>query len=155
MYRQSEKMLNNNISSTYPYNMTNFGPLTAETRSGVWGTLQILTGFASCLHYCSDVTHDHRRSTKLCSCTMFGRILGGTLYIHFRGFLPPDGILSGVKFTLRPSLAFSYIGSVGLLHGTPAAGVSQALRCGTRNRITELSERAPPIFGWAAITLGI
>ena len=26
---------------------------------------------------------------------------------------------------------------------------------GTRNGITELSQRAPPIFGWAAITFGI
>ena len=42
-----------------------------------------------------------------------------------------------------------------LLHSTPAAGVSQPLRHGTRNGITELSLRAPPIFGWAAITLGI
>jgi len=42
-----------------------------------------------------------------------------------------------------------------LLHGTPAAGLSQNLRHGTRNGITELSQRAPPIFGWAAITLGI
>jgi len=32
-----------------------------------------------------------------------------------------------------------------LLHGTPAAGVSQTLRHGTRNGITELSLRAPPI----------
>jgi len=71
-------------------------------------------------------------------------------YIHFRGLLPPGAILSDAKFTLRPSLAFSY---VALLHGTPAAGVR--LRRGTRNGITELSQRAPPIFGWAAITLGI
>ena len=42
-----------------------------------------------------------------------------------------------------------------LLHGTPAAGVSQTLRRGTRNGITQLSQRAPPIFGRAAITLGI
>jgi len=42
-----------------------------------------------------------------------------------------------------------------LLHGTPAAGVSQTLRRGTRNGIKELSQTAPPIFGWAAITLGI
>jgi len=27
--------------------------------------------------------------------------------------------------------------------------------CCTRNGITELSQRAPPIFGWAAITMGI
>jgi len=43
---------------------------------------------------------------------MLGRLLGSTLYIHFRGLLPPDGILPGAAFTLRPSLAFSYIGSV-------------------------------------------
>jgi len=42
-----------------------------------------------------------------------------------------------------------------LLHGTAAAGVSQTLRRGPRNGITELSQTAPPIFGWAAITLGI
>jgi len=42
-----------------------------------------------------------------------------------------------------------------LLHGTPAVGVSQTLQHGTRNGITELSLSAPPIFGWAAMTLGI
>ena len=42
-----------------------------------------------------------------------------------------------------------------LLHGTPAAGVSQTLQHGTRNGITELSVQVPPIFGWVAITLGI
>ena len=41
-----------------------------------------------------------------------------------------------------------------LLHDTPAAGVSQTLWRGTRNRITKLPQRAPPIFGRAAITLG-
>ena len=38
---------------------------------------------------------------------------------------------------------------------TLVVGVSQSLRHGTRNGITELSQRAPPMFGWAAITLGI
>jgi len=42
-----------------------------------------------------------------------------------------------------------------LLHGTQAAGDSQTLQRGTRNVITELSQRAPPIFGWAVIRLGI
>jgi len=42
----------------------------------------------------------------------------GTWYIHFRGLLPPGGILPGVKFTLRPSLAFSYIGSVTARHSS-------------------------------------
>ena len=42
-----------------------------------------------------------------------------------------------------------------LLHSTRAAIVSQALQRGRRNGITEVSQRAPPIFGWAAIMLGI
>jgi len=42
-----------------------------------------------------------------------------------------------------------------LLHVTQVVGVSQTLWCGTRNGIKEFSQRAPPIFGRAAITLGI
>jgi len=41
-----------------------------------------------------------------------------TVYIHFRGFLPPNGILPGRKFILRPSLAYSYIGSVSARHSS-------------------------------------
>ena len=67
--------------------------------------------------------------------------------------LPPDGISPRAKFTLHPSLAFSYIGSVTAWHSS--SGVRQTLWHGTRNGITELSQRAPPTFGWAAITLGI
>ena len=33
------------------------------------------------------------------------------------------------------------------LHGTPAAGVSQTLQCGSRIRFSELLHRVPPIFG--------
>ena len=74
-----------------------------------------------------------------------------TLYIHFWGLLPPNRILQDAKLTLRPSLAFSYIGSVMALQQRASA----KLRHGTKNGITELLPRAPPIFGWAAITLGI
>ena len=41
-----------------------------------------------------------------------------TLYIHFWGSLAPDIIFSGAKFTLRPSLAFSYIGSITAQHSS-------------------------------------
>jgi len=34
-----------------------------------------------------------------------------------------------------------------LLHGTPAAGVSQTLRRGKKNAITQLSQRVPLICG--------
>jgi len=62
---------------------------------------------------------------------------------NFNGFrvLPRDIANSlCVQILCSPILA-------ALLHGTPAVGVSQTLRCGTRNGITELPQRAPPIFG--------
>jgi len=40
----------------------------------------------------------------------------GTPYIHFQELLRPDGILPRAKFTLRPSLAISYISSVTARH---------------------------------------
>jgi len=42
-----------NISPTYPHNMANFVPLTAEIGSLVWGGRQISTVFASLQHYCT------------------------------------------------------------------------------------------------------
>jgi len=71
----------------------------------------------------------------------------GTLYIHccpLTEFCPVQNSLC-VQVLHSPILA-------ALLHGIPAAGVSQTLRRGTRNGITELSQTAPPIFGWAAVT---
>jgi len=38
--------------------------------------------------------------------------------IHFWGFLSPNGILPAAEFTLRPSLTFSYIGSVIVRHSS-------------------------------------
>jgi len=102
-------LLNSNMSSTFLHNMANFGPLTAEIGSGVWGTPANFNGF---------------------------RVLPSL--IHFQGLLP----------LYSPMLAV-------LLHGTSAAGVSQTLRHHTKNGITQLSQRTPPIFGRAAITLGI
>jgi len=40
-----KKLLNSNISSARPNNMANFGPLTAEINSGVWGTPANFNGF--------------------------------------------------------------------------------------------------------------
>jgi len=45
-------------------------------------------------------------------------VWAGTLYMHFRRHLPPNGILRGTKFTLHPSLAFSYIGSIAVSHSS-------------------------------------
>jgi len=53
-YRQSEKnLLNINTSSTCPYNMVNFGLLSAEILSLVWGIPANFNGFrvlAALLH---------------------------------------------------------------------------------------------------------
>jgi len=57
---------------------------------------------------CTDVAQ--RRLTKLC--TTFGRLLRWYTIYTFSGALAPNGILPCAVFTLRPSLAFSYIGSV-------------------------------------------
>ena len=62
------------------------------------------------------------------------------------------GVLPGAKVILRLSLR-SFTLAV-LLQCTPAAGISE-MRLGARNGITELLQMASPIFGWAAITLGI
>jgi len=52
---------------------------------------------------------------------MFGCLLGyDTVYI-FLGALAPDKILPSAKFTLLPSLAFSYIGSFTTLQQQAAA----------------------------------
>jgi len=75
---------------------------------------QISTRFASSVSNCSDVAY--WRPTKLY--TMFGRLLEWYTIYTSSGLLPPDGVLPSVKFTLRPSLAFSYIGSVTARHSS-------------------------------------
>jgi len=46
-YRQLEKnLLSSNISSTCSHNMVNFGPLTAEISSVIWGTPPMSMGFS-------------------------------------------------------------------------------------------------------------
>jgi len=42
----------------------------------------------------------------------------GTLYIHFLALLPHNGILPGVKFTLHPSFALSYIARIAARHSS-------------------------------------
>jgi len=129
-----KNLLNNNISSRCPHNMVNFGPLAAEIDWRVWGTPANFNGFrvlASLLHRLAQ-----RRSTKLCR--FFGRLLGWYT-IHFRGLLPGNGILPGAKFTLRPSLAFFYIGSVTARHWSSVRQPNFAAFYKEWNYSTELS----------------
>jgi len=121
--------------------MVNFDPLAAEIGWQVWGTPAnfnefCVFGFVTAAMLLNGGQPNFAQCLAL-SCT-------GTLYIHFRQFLPPDGILPGAKFTLRPSLSFSYIGSVTARHSSS----ERQPNCG-------VEKRAPPIFGRVAITLGI
>ena len=121
--------------------------LAAEIVSGVWGTPANFNGFrvlASLLQ---------RRRSPAANQTLHDVwCLPGCYTIYtFSGALAPGRILPGAKFTLRPRLAFLYIGSVTARHSS----IGRQPNCGEVQGITELSQRAPPIFGWAAITLGI
>jgi len=139
------------MSSTCLRNMVNFGPLMAETSSGVWGTAANINGFRVLPSILQ-----RRRSPEANQTLLDVWPSPGLLHcIHFLELLPPDRILPGAKFTLRPSLAFAYIGSVTARHSSSGCQPSQTLRRRTSNGITELSQTAPPIFGRAAITLGI
>ena len=74
------------------------------------------------------------------------------MYTYILRALAPNGILPVVKFTLRPSLAFSCFGSVTARHSSSG---HQRNFAAWDKEWTALSQRAPPIFGRAAITLGM
>jgi len=143
-------LLNSNTFSTCLHNMVNFSALTAEIGSLVWDTQQISTNFASWRHYCTDV--GHRRPTNFARCLAVS--WAGTLCIHFRRLLP---LTQFFNWQVQNSLCVKvlrYPILVALLHGTPAAGISQTLSRGTRNGFTELSQSAPPIFGFGGHHVG-
>jgi len=142
-----KKLLNSNISSTCSHN---FGPLAAEIVS-FGEPQQISTGFCVLASlYCSDVTQ--RKPTKLC--TMIDRLLGWyTIYTFSRAPAPWQ------NFALCKTLYVQVLRSPILTvlrarHSSSGRQVNFAAWY-TRNGIRELSQRALPIFGWAAITLGI
>jgi len=143
-----KKVLNSNISFTCPHNMANVGLLTAEICWRVWGTPANFKGFcvlASLLQRCrstevNQTLHDVWPSPGLAH----------DIYI-FRGSCPVTEFCH-VQNSLCVQLLRSPI-LAALLHDTRAKGVSERLR--RRTRTTDLSQRASPIFGWAAITLRI
>jgi len=128
--------------------MANFGPLTAEIGSVVWGTPANFNGFRdACVTAATSLTGGQPNFTQCLAVSW-----AGTLYT-FLGLLPliefcPVQYSLYIQLWRSPRLA-------ALLHGTPAVGDRQTLRRGTRNGIMELSRRVPPIFSWAVITLGI
>jgi len=71
----------------------------------------------------------------------------GILRIHFRALFP----LTQFQFTSKSCVLLYWPRYCTALQQRTSA----KLRRGTRNGITEISQRAPRIFGWAAITLGV
>jgi len=130
--------------------MANFGTLTAEIGLQVWGTPANFNGFRVLPSLLQ-----HRRSPEA-NQTLHDiwPSLGLVHYIYiFWGLLPLTEFCR-VQSSLCVQVLRSPILAT-LLHVIPAAGVSQTLPLGRRNGIMELSQRAPPIFGRVAITLGI
>jgi len=131
--------------------MANFGLLTAENGSGVWGTPATFNGFLvlpSLLQRrrspeANQTSHDVWPSPRL------------VYYIYVFGVVARWRNFARCKIPFTSNSCVLLYWQPYWLHVTPAAGVSQALLRGIRNGITELSQRAPPIFVWAAITLAI
>jgi len=150
-----KRLLNNNISSTCPHNMVNFGPLTAETGWRVWGIPENFNGvrvLASLMQ--------RRRSTEAHQILQdIWPSAGLVYYIHFWGLLPPNGILPGANFTLHPSLAFSCFGSVTARHWSSGRQPNFAAWYKELNyrffRISPFSTEGTTYIPRAAITLGI
>jgi len=89
-----------NLLNTCPHNMANFGPLTAEIGLAVWGT-----------------PANFNRFIVFPSLLRGRRSPGANQTLHdvwpSPGLVPYVYIFEGFcRLTLRPSLAFSYIGSV-------------------------------------------
>ena len=150
MDNRKKNLLNSNMSSIRLHNMANFGPLTAEIGSGVWGTpanfnrfrvLPLLLQRRRSLE-ANQTLHDVWPSPGL---VHYIYIFGGSC--PMTEYCPIQNSLY-VQVLRSPML-------VALLHSTPAAGVGQTLRRRAKNRITEPLQRLSPIFGWADVTLGI
>ena len=130
------KKLNSSISSRCPHNMANFGPLTADIGSRVWGAPAKFNGFrvlASLLHRrhppeVNQTLHDLWPSPGLVH------------YIYIFGGSCPWQKFATCKLHLA-SKSCVLLGPIlaALLHGTPAAGLSQTLRRCTRAYRSDVS----------------
>jgi len=95
---RKKNLLNSNISSTCPHGMVNVGSLTAEISLGL-GSL----GHPSKFQWVLSLGFITAPTSLNGSQPNFARCLAvswaATLYMHFEGFLPPNGILPDAKFT--------------------------------------------------------
>jgi len=103
--------------------MANVGPLTDEIGWRVYDTIANFNVLALLLQRrhtseASQTLHDVWTSPGLVHC----------IY-NFRGLLPPEWILPGANFTLRPSLEFSYFGSITARHSSSGREPNFAAWC--------------------------
>ena len=136
-----------------PHDMVNFSAVTAEIDWWVWGTPTNFNGF----HVLASLLQ--RRGSTEVNQTLHD-VWPSPAPVHyiyiFGSSCPLTWILSHaiLLHSLWVQVLCSFI-LAALLHGTPAAGISQTLQRGTRNGIMKLLQWAPPIFSWAAMMLGI
>ena len=145
-------MLNSNNFSTCPHNMVNFSPLTAKIGSLVWGTPANFNGFRVLASlYCSD-----RRRSQEANHTLNDVWPSPWLIHYIRTF---GGSCTLSEFCLVQNSLYVQVMRSSIL----AALYSRHSSSGRQPNFaawykewiyTELSQRVPPIFGWATITLG-
>ena len=135
------------MSSTCPHNMAHFGPLTAEICCRV-------RGYPSKFERVSRVSSLlQRRHLSEANLTLHD-VWQSLIYTFFAGSCPLTEFCQ-VKDSLYVQVLRSPV-LAALLHGTPAAGGTQPnYAAWYTDGITSLLQRAPTIFGWAAITLDI
>ena len=135
------------MSSTCPHNMAHFGPLTAEICCRVWGhpsKFQRVSRVSSLLQ---------RRHLSEANLTLHD-VWQSPIYTFLRALAPWRNFARWkIHFTSKSCVLLYWQRYCTALQ--QRAALSQTMRRGTRNGITSLLQRAPTIFGWAAITLGI
>ena len=127
--------------------MVNFGPLTAEIYLPVWAPQQISTGFASWQRYCTNVAQ--LRPTKLWPSPWLIH------YIYIFGAFCPKGNFARYKihFAFKSCILLYWQRYCRALE--QRASVKFAACYKEWNYAQRRNVSASPIFGWAAITLGI
>jgi len=94
--------------------MVNFGQLVAEIILLVWGTPANFNGF----HVLALLLQQHRSPEVNQTLHDVWSPPGLVHDVYIFAGSCPEGIFPGAKFTLRPSLAFSYVGSITARHSS-------------------------------------
>jgi len=124
-----KNLLNSDIYSRCPHNMVNFGPLSAQIGSGVWGTSENFNGF----RILSSLLQRRRSLEANQTLHDVWPSLALVHYIYIFGGSCPLTEFCQVENSLCIQVLHSSL-LAALLHGTLAAEVSQNLRQGMELR---------------------